>query len=137
MNYFLRLNIISAIYALMFLIPVELILNGYTLIMDYNFGPTSFFIALLIEVCIGTLIVLKLQTMWFRFRKSNFWTMILWLPYFILFLPISGFLFPTLIPEVDPSPGTGFVLLAGFVAFPIYILFVNLIFYWQAMQQPS
>ncbi|WP_233569866.1 hypothetical protein [Falsibacillus albus] len=62
-------------------------------------------------------------------RKVNYWSAILWVPYFILFV----YLIATTLPITDqgdkPNPATGLILIGALMAYPLYIQLINYIGY--------
>lgn len=60
-------------------------------------------------------------------RIASFWTIILWFPYFILFVYIIASLFPITYEGDVPSPGAGFILIGLLIVYPFYILIINYI----------
>jgi hypothetical protein len=62
-------------------------------------------------------------------RKANFWTVILWIPYFVLFSYIIASQFPTTYGGDAPNSATGFLAIGALIIFPIYILIINFIGY--------
>ncbi|WP_233500632.1 MULTISPECIES: hypothetical protein [Paenibacillus] len=55
--------------------------------------------------------------------------MLLWLPYFLLFVFIFAVLFPMTNGGDDPNPATGLILLGMLVLYPFYIFLIN----WMSM----
>ena len=129
MKYFLKLNAASLLYALLAVLPLELMLNVYRItrlsgweIETVNALTAIFFFINLIG---GTLLFFRLTEKWLGGRKLNYITSILWFPYFILFV----FLFATLLPITyrgdDPSPVTGLLMMFGIIVYPVYILILT------------
>lgn len=131
MKYFIKLNVVSILYALMILIPFELMINVYRIsrMTGWNIGTATALsgVTTFIEFIFGTTLLFFLTTKWMKGRKSNFWTIILWIPYFVLFIYIIASLFSTTYGGDVPSPGTGLIAIGVLMAFPIYILIINFI----------
>ncbi len=129
MNYFVKLNTLSMLYAFMAVIPLELMLNVYRIarITGWEIGTVNIWtgIILIINFLGGTFLLYILNQKWLDNRKLNFLTAILWLPYFILFV----FLFASLIPITnrgdDPNPVTGLLMMGGIMVYPFFILILT------------
>ena len=130
MTYFLRLNIVSFLYALMFFVPLWLMLNVYRLarLTNIEVGTINMLTWLIffMGMIIGTIVVFRLSKNWLKGRKGNSWTTLLWLPYFVLLL----FLFANLPPFTNegdmPNPVTGLLAFGGIIVYPIYIFVINI-----------
>ncbi|MBP1947542.1 hypothetical protein [Virgibacillus litoralis] len=129
MKYFLKLNAISILYALMIFIPVQLIVNVYRIsrLISWEIGTINILtgIILLIEVIAGTIILYFLTKKWLNGRKANLWTIILWIPYFVLFIYVFVTLFPVTYGGDDPNPASGLLIIGGLIVYPFYILILN------------
>ncbi|WP_112180398.1 hypothetical protein [Paraliobacillus zengyii] len=129
MKYFLKLNAISILYALMVFIPVQLMVNVYRIsrLTNWEIGTVNILtgVILLIEVIIGTIILYFLTKKWLNGRKANLWTIILWIPYFVLFIYIFTTLFPITYGGDDPNPASGLSIIGGLIMYPFYILILN------------
>jgi len=131
MNYFFKLNIVSIIYALMVFIPLELILNVYriTRLTNWEFSTVNIITSVtVIIVMVGVTILLHFLTKkWLDGRKAKFWTVLLWVPYFILFIYVFASLFPMTNGGDEPNPVTGLFVMGGLIAYPFYILILNFV----------
>ncbi|MYL35638.1 hypothetical protein GLW05_18845 [Pontibacillus yanchengensis] len=129
MKYFLKLNTISILYALMVFIPVQLMVNVYRIsrLTSWEIGTINIItgVIFLIEVVVGTIMLYFLTKKWLNGRKANFWTIILWLPYFVLFIYIFASLFPITNGGDDPNPASGLLIIGGLIVYPFYILILN------------
>lgn len=129
MKQFWKLNAISMLYALMVAIPVELMLNVYRIsrIADLEIGTVNSLtgIVLLLEITLGTLLFYKLIQKWLGQKNSNYWTVILWLPYFILYIYVFATLFPISYGGDMPNPASGLMIIAGLFIYPFYILLLT------------
>jgi hypothetical protein len=129
MNYFLKLNAVSILYALMFFAPAELMVNVYRIsrLTGWEIGTVNTLtgVVLLSEVIAGSILLYFLTKKWLNGRKANFWTAFLWIPYFFLFTYIFASLFPITYGGDDPNPASGLLLIGGFICYPIYILLLN------------
>lgn len=131
MQYILKLNIVSILYALMIFIPLELMLNVYRISRMTNWGIDTVIIVtgvtLLLELIVGSILLVYLTKSWLGERKANFWTLILWVPYFVLFIYGFASLFPITNGGDVPNPVTGLVAIGGLIGYPFYILVLNMI----------
>ncbi|CAI9391548.1 MULTISPECIES: hypothetical protein [Bacillaceae] len=131
MNYFFKLNIVSIIYALMVFIPLELILNVYRIarLTNWEFSTVNIVTCVtVIIVMVGATILLHFLTKkWLDGRKAKFWTVLLWVPYFILFIYVFASLFPMTNGGDEPNPVTGLFVMGGLIAYPFYILILNFV----------
>jgi len=129
MKYFLKLNAISILYALMVFIPVQLMVNVYRIsrLTSLEIGTINILsgVILLIEVIAGTITLYFLTKKWLNGRKANLWTIILWIPYFVLFIYVFASLFPITYGGDDPNPASGLLIIGGLILYPFYILFLN------------
>jgi bacteriorhodopsin len=56
-------------------------------------------------------------------RKSNYWTVVLWFPYFIVYTIASLFL-STYGGDI-PTPAAGLLAITALLFYPLYILIIN------------
>lgn len=131
MKYFLKLNVVGILYALMVFIPIELMLNGYRIIRltDWEIGTLNilFGVTVIVEMIGGTILLFFLTKKWLGGRRANFWTVILWAPYFVLFIYVFASLFPITYGGDYPNPVTGLLAIGALVVYPFYILILNFI----------
>ncbi|WP_246204178.1 hypothetical protein [Pallidibacillus pasinlerensis] len=80
---------------------------------------------IIVDVIGGTILLLLLTRKWLGDRKANFWTVILWIPYFVLFTYLIASLFPITYGGDAPNPVTGLIALGGLIVYPVYILILN------------
>ncbi|GAB4074774.1 hypothetical protein GCM10028778_22770 [Barrientosiimonas marina] len=130
MNTFWKINGISVLYALVIFIPIELFLNALRIqrLMEWELTVTGVVIgitALTLVVLISALIIV-LTKKWLKHRKSSFWSVLLWLPYFVLLVFIYISLFPPIINPADQGgPGDGMIVLVLLLIYPIFIVLLN------------
>ncbi|MHC0039754.1 hypothetical protein [Pseudoneobacillus sp. C159] len=131
MKYFLRLNVVSILYALLVFVPLELMLNVYRIsrITNWEVGTVNILtgLTLIVEIIGGTMLLYFLTKKWLDRRRANFWTVILWLPYFVHFIYVFASLFPITNGGDDANPITGLLAIGGLIAYPFYILILNFI----------
>lgn len=130
MKSFFRLNVVSILYALMMFLPVELMVNVYRIsrLTNWTMDTVNLLTGLLVlvEITAGSLLLISITKKWLGRRKANYWTVILWMPYFVFFLYIFVSLFPITYGGDDPNPVTGFFIIGGLIGHPIYIFLLNL-----------
>lgn len=131
MKYFIKLNVASILYALMILIPIELMANVHRIsrLTGWNIGTVNTLscVTIVVELIFGTILLFFLTKKWLRSRKANFWTSILWAPYFVLFAYLIASLSSTIYGGDAPNPGTGLLAIGALMVFPIFILIINFI----------
>lgn len=130
MHSFIKLNYISMLYALVFLIPAELLLNAYRIqrLTQWSFGTVNT-ISLILSLAVllaGSILLYKLTQKTWSGRKIKYWTALIWFPYFILFTQLFALLFPITNRGDMAGPGSGLILLGWLAAYPFYILLLNL-----------
>ena len=129
MSYFLKLNVVSILYALMVFVPLELMVNVYRIsrLTTWEIDTVNILtgITLIFEIIGCTILILFLTKKWLDERKANLWTVILWVPYFVLFIYVFTSLFPITNVGDTPNPVTGLLVIAGLIVYPFYILILN------------
>jgi hypothetical protein len=130
MKYFFKVNVVSILYAMIVFIPLELMLNVYRIsrLTNWEVGTVNILSGVLLIVLIisGTLLIFFVTKKWLGIRRANFWTVILWVPYFVLFIFIFASLFPITNGGDYPNPVTGLLAIGGLLVYPFYILTLNL-----------
>ncbi|WP_052737690.1 hypothetical protein [Bacillus sp. SA1-12] len=58
-------------------------------------------------------------------RKANYWTAILWVPYFVLFIYLIAYQFPITYEGDSLTPVTVLLVIGALIGFPLYILVIN------------
>lgn len=131
MKYFFKLNVVSILYALMILFPIELMANVYRIsrLTGWNIGDVTTLssITIVVVFIFDIILLFFLTKKWLKGRKANFWTVILWVPYFVLFAYIIASLFPITYGGDAPNPSTGLLAIGALMIFPIFILIINFI----------
>ncbi|WP_404328600.1 hypothetical protein [Mesobacillus maritimus] len=127
MKTFFKINGISILYALMLLIPIELLLNVLRIsrITGWNLNVVWMVmgISAVVSFILLSSIIFYFTKKLLNNRKSSFWSVLLWLPYHILFIFIFASLFPVTNPADEGGPGDGIIIL-GFLFFYPFIVFV-------------
>src|SRR5699024_4113434 len=133
MRYFLKLNVMSMLYSLIIFVPVQFMGNVYRISRltnwDIRMVNSLFGMTIIIGMILGTILIYYLTKNWMKIRKANFWTIILWIPYFILFVFIITSLFPVTHGGDAPNPATGLLVIGLLMVFPFYILMINFLSY--------
>src|SRR5690625_6155560 len=115
----------------MIFIPLELMFNVYRISRLTNWGIDTVNIlngvTIIAEFLGGTILLFFLTNKWLGGRTVKFWTVILWIPYFILFVYVFASLFPITYGGDAPNLVTGLLAIGGLVVFPFYILILNFI----------
>lgn len=129
MHYFLKLNVVSILYAFMVFVPLELMLNVYRIsrLTNWEIGTVNILTAatIFIEFIGGTILLVYLTNKWLDGRKSKFLTVIFWVPYFVLLIYVFASLFPITNGGDTPNPVTGLLAISGLIVYPFYILILN------------
>ncbi|MCA1013030.1 hypothetical protein [Halobacillus halophilus] len=128
MAYFGKINTVSILFAFLFFAALELMVNTYRLSRLLNVE-----VSVVVDVSIillgiwlagGVIVCYLFITRWLEKRKSDYFTVILWFPYFILMTSIFVFLFPIHHPADDPAPVLGFVIIGGLIVYPAILAFI-------------
>ncbi|WP_419955068.1 hypothetical protein ACN6MT_05710 [Neobacillus niacini] len=130
MKFFIKLNTISALYALALFIAIELIINVSHISQLYGFAWDHVYIVIAVINVIGlllsTLIFFNLTKKWMLGSKHHYWQLILWVPYFIVLF----YFFTVFVPlntGVTLFPRFSLLIFGSSLLFPVYILFINVI----------
>jgi hypothetical protein len=128
MKLFIKLNSISALYALALFIAIELIINVSHISEAYGWEWDHVYIVIAIINVIGlllaTLIFINLTKKWKLGSKNSYWTLILWVPYFIALLYFFT-VFTSLNVGVILFPRFSLLIFGSCILFPVYIFFIN------------
>lgn len=126
MKTFLRVNILSALYAFVLFISIELQVNVYRIYRVTGWEGnmvTGMIAAIHIVGFIVTLFLFYfLIRKWFEGRNAGYWSVILWFPYVVLFVFIFSGLFPMTNGGDQPAPVSGLVIIGQLIAYPFYLL---------------
>ncbi len=131
MKCFLKLNAVACVYALLILIPFELMANVYRIsrLANWDIEKVNLFteVIWMLDIIGGTIFLFLLTRKWFDGRNVKYWTTILWIPYLMLFIYIIASLFPITYGGDVPNPATGFIIIGGLIVYPFYILLLNFV----------
>ncbi|CAM3325015.1 hypothetical protein FITA111629_15725 [Filibacter tadaridae] len=129
MNTFWKLNVISVLYAVMIFIPIELFINVSRISRltgwDFDVINKVIGVSAIVSVILLSAFIHYLTKAWLYNRKSSFWSVLLWLPYLILFIFIFASLFPITKPADKGGPGDGILILGCLILYPLYVLLLN------------
>lgn len=76
-----------------------------------------------------TVLVYVLDRKWMKHKKSGYWSIILWIPYLIMFLYLFAILFPITYRGDAPAPASGLIIFGQLIIYPFYLLIIYLIRY--------
>lgn len=128
MKFFIKLNTISALYALALFIAIELIINVSPIseLTGWKWDHVYILIAVIcvLGLLLSTLIFISLTKKWLIGSKKIYWSLVLWVPYFILFLSFFTVIVP-LNSGVTLFPRFSLLIFGSGILFPVYILFIN------------
>lgn len=131
MKFIIKLNVLSAVYAFVLFIALELMVNVYriTRLTKWELGTVIYIgtFVYLIGFILCTILFPIIIRSWLEGRLANFWSILFWVPYFALFVIIFTSLFPLNNPGDKPSSGTGLIIIGSLISYPIYLMFINII----------
>ena len=129
MNFFIKLNIISALYAIALFIAIELIINvsHISMLTGWEWDNVYIIIAAInvIGLLLLTILFIYLTKKWTISRKYSYLSLLLWLPYFILFFSFFPVVFPINV-GVTLFPRFSLLIYGSVILYPVYILFINI-----------
>jgi hypothetical protein len=129
MKFFIKLNTISALYALALVIAIELIINVTQIssLTGWRWDNIYILVAVInvLGLLLSTLLFIYLTKKWKLGRKNSYWLLILWVPYFILLLSCFTVLVP-LGSGATLFPRFSLLIFGSSILFPVYILFINI-----------
>ncbi|WP_188206656.1 hypothetical protein [Alkalibacillus aidingensis] len=129
MTTFWKVNVISVMYAVTIFIPIELFVNVSRISRltgwELNVVGIMVGVCVIVSVLLLSVAIIYLTKMWLRNRKSTYWSVLLWLPYFILFILTFASLFPINNPADQGGPGDGIIILGLIIFYPLFILVLN------------
>lgn len=131
MKYFLKLNALSALYAIMLFVVIELLVNIYRIsrISGLELGIVDIVINIFIVVlCIISFIgFVWITKKYLTGKKSMYFTTVLWYPYLFVFINSVAAWFPITEHADKPAPVTGLIIMGAMIIYPLYILSINII----------
>ncbi|PGY06829.1 hypothetical protein COE25_26210 [Bacillus sp. AFS031507] len=129
MKFFIKLNTISALYAIALFIAIELIINVSHISMLTGWEWDNVYIVIaainVIGLLLSTILFIYLTKKWNIGRKYSYLSLLLWVPYFILFFSFFPVVFPINV-GVTLFPRFNLLIYGSVILYPVYILFINL-----------
>ena len=131
MRYFLKLNALSTIFALLPFMISELLVNVYRInritgIEIANVNWASAIISLL-GLSLSTVIFAIMIKRFLPSKKANFLSSITWIPYYWLYVHAFAVLFPFSNQADAANPISGLIIIAGLLLYPFLLAGVNVI----------
>ncbi|WP_206098826.1 hypothetical protein [Paenibacillus paeoniae] len=139
MKYFWKLNLVSAIFGLLLFLCAELMVNVYRIsrVWEWELGTVvssvdriNIGVAAIVPI-LGAFIVWK----WLDGRVACYWSLLLWIPYFVLFVSLFAQLFPMTYQGDHPAPVTGLIIIAMTIAYPFYLALPVSLGFWLNRRQ--
>jgi hypothetical protein len=129
MKLFLKLNVVSSLYAFALFISIELQVNFYRIwrLTGWDVDTVNTVIAVIhgVGFIVTLFLFYFLNWKWFEGKKAGYWSVILWFPYVILFVFIFGALFPITDRGDNAAPVTGIIIMGQLIMYPFYLLFIT------------
>lgn len=130
MKFFIKLNGVSALYALLLFIIIELMGNIYRIsrITSWEIETVNMVVLYIniVVLIVFTILMVFIIRNWMESRKSTYWSVLLWFPYFMLYIEVFVSLFPIQNRGEIPNPGIGLLAFGIMMIYPLYIVLVNL-----------
>ena len=124
-----KLNIISALYALILVIQIQPIANINRIFRITNWSVSAVYILIamfnLIIFIISTIVFLFITKKYLSQVKLRFLLMLLWIPYYVVITLIYNFFTPIIVKGEGPGPVVGLLFIVIFLSYPFYIAFIN------------
>ena len=125
MKNFIRLVFLSILYAVFFVIEVELILNVYRIsrLINVEVELLSIFIAVIIIllVTLSTYLFYVLNKRYLKRSKWNYLSCLICMPFIFLFISLFTSLFPMINEGDRPAPILGLFYWISLVIYPFYL----------------
>ncbi|EKN70941.1 hypothetical protein BABA_03729 [Neobacillus bataviensis LMG 21833] len=129
MQFFIKLNTLSALNAIALFIAIELIVNVSHIsnLTGWEWDNVYIVIAIInvIGLLLSTIFFIFLTKKWTIGSKYSYLSLLLWAPYFILFFSFFPVVFP-INEGVTLFPRFSLLIYGSVILYPIYILFINL-----------
>lgn len=136
MKFFIKLNIVSALFGFVIFVGIELMLNVYRISRwtGLEVGTVSNLetIFILVMVISSALLFPRLIRYWLMRRKSSYFTVLLWIPYYHLFIYLFRITLPMTNPGDDPNSATGLMMIAAIFLYPFFLLLDKIC--WQLLR---
>lgn len=120
-----KINLISALYALIFVVITEGMTNvgRVQATTGYSYATSERMVSwgtLLIAMVLACGCIFLVHT-WMKARPSVFWSVLLWFPYAIAIVAVIGWLFPNSTPADSDNYGAGLLILGLIVVYPFLV----------------
>lgn len=123
-----KLTMASSIYALFFLLHIELLLNVYRISRVTGLELSTINIGILVFICVIFILSVPLfyflNAQYLKMGKFNYIGSFLWFPLFILFLFVFGILFSMVNQGDHPAPIIGLIILVELIFYQVYLLII-------------
>ncbi|PEJ59266.1 hypothetical protein CN692_07240 [Bacillus sp. AFS002410] len=130
MNYFLKLNAVSALYGLLVCLFIYSLFSSEQIHdltgLNSNLIWNILLGVALIFLIVSFIIVPLLTKKWLESRLWSLFSSVIWLPYFVLFIILTGFLFPNNDLN-DDNFGAGLILLFFLIFYPVSLFITTFI----------
>lgn len=124
MRTFLRFSLICMVYAFILFIVAEGMVNRGRIqdITGYSFEQIDRFILVgtLILVGLLTCLCIYLTKLWLTGRGIALWSVILWFPFWLIFILGFAYLFPNY-NQYDNNPASGLIIIGMILFYPLYV----------------
>ena len=131
MKTFVKLNTISALYALVLFIQFQLMGNIYLFvrITDWSFSTVNMLVDIfnIILLIISTKVFFFITRKYLNQTKLRFLLSLIWIPYFIVITSIYNLFGPIIVRGEEPPPVLGLIIIGIILIYPFYIAFINVI----------
>lgn len=125
---FLKLNGVSALYAISFLIQVQLMVNVYRIERITGLSNIAGYadILIIIVFLFFSILCYFLTKHLFGRKKLKYIIPVLWMPYFWMFNSIFVSLYPITDPGEKPLPAIGIVIMGHYIFSTFVIILINI-----------
>lgn len=128
MRIIFKLIVASSIYALFFLLHIELLLNVYRISRITRLELSTINIGIFIFSCIIFIFSVPLfyflNGQYLKMGKINYIGSFLWFPFSMLFLFVFRILFPMDNQGDHPAPIIGLIILVELIFYQVYLLMI-------------
>ena len=129
MKWFVKLNLMSAFFAIPFLLSIELMVNVYRIsrVTGWDIDRVNKItnIYQMAGFVVTTLFFLFLVNRWMEGRTARYVSILLSILYLFMFIYIIKKGFPITFQGDKANPVSGLIILGEFLLFPLYIAVIN------------
>lgn len=130
MKTFGKLNIISALYALVLVVQIQPIANINRIFRITNWSVTTVYMLIamfnLIIFVISSIVFLFITRKYLSQVKLRFLLTLSWVPYYVIITLVYNYFTPIIVRGEGPGPVVGLLFIVIFISYPFYIAFINL-----------